>query len=193
GDLDQDLVADHGHVGADAELAAQDADAGVEAGRLLLGHRVQGDLVDVHVHQHRPGDTVDAQLAGHFQPALADRLDAGAGEGGDGVVGDVEEIGGEQVLVQLPDTGADAVDGDLRLDAGTGRILGVVDDAAFDAVEAAGDVREAEVAVGELDLGVGGVDHIGVGRQDGGGAGQQGDSEQVTQGHRRFLLVPGKP
>ena len=77
----------------------------------------------------------------------------------------VEKVVGLEVLVALDDPGGERVDVNGRVDPGLGHVLAVELDGAGDRAEVAADIRDAQVAHGELGAGVGRIDLPGLGER----------------------------
>src|SRR4051794_7327160 len=179
GDQEVDLVADqeastvHRDVEVDAPLLAGDGRGALEAGA-GAAPRVGLDAEELDVQGDRLGDALDGEVTGHEEP-LAAVLDDGAGEGHRAIVLHVEEVAGAQVRVAVLVAGVDRVEVD-----GGGRD-GVLagDDLALELLEEATDLAH-QVAGGEADLRVAGVDAPGAGRDV--GALQYVDAHAILQG-----------
>ena len=102
-------------------------------------------------------DVLDRELAGELVVAVARGHDLGRAEGDGGVVLDVEEVGGEQVLVASGFAAVHRRHVDRRLDRGVERILGDGDGAAGYG-EPAADLGDHQVAGRERHVGVGRVE-----------------------------------
>src|ERR1700743_2236687 len=82
-DGELDVVADEAapaHL-VEAEIAAFDRGAGMEAEIVARSHRRRRAAVERHVEGRRPGDAVDGEIAGHPAGVAAGALDALRGEG----------------------------------------------------------------------------------------------------------------
>src|SRR5690606_15306970 len=111
GDVDTHLIG-HGHqVLVHPELAAADGADRVEPGGRYLHHRVLLQAVHGDVEAGLAGDTVDGQVAGDLQTALARGLHLRAAETGGRVPGGVEHVVLLEVLVHGRHAGADAGNG----------------------------------------------------------------------------------
>src|SRR5690606_35246268 len=179
---DGDLVADDGsaafqrHLDADAEVLAVDDGGGLEAGDRALAH-TGVDAVELEPQVDRAGDAVEREVA-RDDVVVTVGTHVGGGEGGDGELLGVEEVGGADVRVTVGVLGVDGLDVDLGVH-GCGAVLGD-GDGAGEVLEAATHLADDEVADGEAHVRVDGVDGPGAGGQarEGGGGGRHGASPQ---------------
>src|ERR1700760_287073 len=162
-----DLVADHGAVGAgddavevDAEVLAADLALGREAGpRAAVS--VRAEAVDLQAEGDRTGDFLDGEVA--VDEVLAALLaHAGGLEGDVGVLLDVQEVLAADVVVAVALAGGDrgGVDGGVHARLERGR---AGDKGALNLLELAADLADHHVPDAEADLGVDRVDRPGAG------------------------------
>src|SRR2546423_3656475 len=166
-DLDGDLLADDDAAGLEGLVPGEAEALPVELG---LGREpdahaapgIGGTALERQLERHRPGDALDGEVALDHVVALP-RLPhrpALVGHGRPGL--DVEEVAGAKVTVALLVAGVDAAgldgDGDRRLEG----VLGDLDRAG-EVGEAAPGLGDHQVADGEADLAVAGVEAVGPG------------------------------
>src|SRR3546814_10014620 len=96
----------------------------------MVGGRVEGG-----VQHHRAGDVLDGEVAGDLQLALAGGFDAGALEGRGRELEGVEEVGAQQVLVEVVGETVHPGQGQRDLHARGGHVVRVVDQGAVDVAE----------------------------------------------------------
>src|SRR5690606_19197043 len=179
--LDQRLHLDaqvDGHVEAvflaegEAEGIPLEAAAGVGAAHLLLEHGVldAAEVADVEIH--RRGDAVEGEVALEAGGCAVGEIPEGAGEGGVGEPGGIEQLLAAGLLVHLFVAEIHAVDVDDDVD-GAGLRLPVEHHLAAGGVELAPPEGQAHVVRLEAGVGVGGVDLVGHRGGEGAGAGKQ--------------------
>src|SRR5580692_6646344 len=152
-----------------AEILAIDFGGGGRAAAGAHGLNGFGGAADVEGHFF--GDAVEGEVAGHFCGAFAGADNSCGLEGDGGKFGCVQEMIAFEVVVAMLHAGVEGGDVDGGGDGGFRDVLIVEFDRAGYFGEFALDVGDAEVADGELGVGVRGVQLPGGGLGVGGGGG----------------------
>src|SRR5688500_12424518 len=170
-------------VEGDAEVASVDGGAGREAGP-GAAPRIARGAVELELERHGLGHAAQCELA-IDDVSVALGAHGGRAEVHGRVRVDGKEVGAAEVGVPTRVAGVDGVELDGGGDAGRQRVVGDLDRAA-EAGEGPADLRDHEVADGEGDLGVRGVDVPGAGGEIncvaccGGGGGHDGSSSRSS-------------
>src|SRR3954447_15218237 len=175
-DIAKDDAADAGRHGeVDAEVLAADLGRGFEAGVAGAAARDALDTAELHGEDNRAGDVADREIAVDLILDSGARDPRGAEHHGR-ALGDVEDVGRQHVRVAVGVGRVDRCHVDGRVDGGG--VEGLADDdVGLETGEAPAHFGNAEVADGEPDRGVVGVDRPVVRGQrarTGGGCGGHG-------------------
>jgi hypothetical protein len=134
-------------------------------------------------------DAVKGEVAGHFRGAFAGAPDFCGLKSDGGIFGYVEEMIAFEIVVAVLHAGVQGVDVDGGVDCGFGDVLVVELDCAGEFCEFSLDVGDAEVANGELGVGVGGVQLPRGGLGGGGGCGEEYCEAECDQGFFQWGLL----
>src|SRR3954449_4339756 len=168
-ELELDLLADEDAALVEREVPGQVPVATVDR-RLALeadaeaAPRVHRGAGELPVDGDRVGLAVDGEVTDQGVDVVVDLLHLGADEGDLGVVGDVEEVRGEQVGVAVGVAGVNARHVDLDLGPAVRGVLLVEEDLAAVDLEAAANGGDHGVLGGEAEAAVRRVDVVGAGQ-----------------------------
>src|SRR2546423_3860906 len=147
------------HIPGQAKVFAVDLRPGLEAdglGRTRHGHLSPSGQFGLQYHFAR--DSSNGQVSDHLGVIMALWLDTGAFERNEGIVLDIQEVGGLQVGVATFHARIQGRGVDLHFHRGARRVSLVKNDGAVDVLEVALHRRKHHVFAGELNQGMIGVE-----------------------------------